>query len=58
LPEPLAHTGPDILWMTQQLSRLTPANIFREIQQLNQELLQALFEVRAKEGERTLRPAA
>jgi hypothetical protein len=42
---------PDLAWAVQQLARLTPLNLFDEIRQQNQELVQALQELQVCQAE-------
>jgi hypothetical protein len=42
---------PDLAWAVQQLARLTPLNLFDEIRQQNQELVQALHELQVCQAE-------
>lgn len=58
LPEQAAMSGPDIGWVARELSRLGPVDVFGEMQKLNQELLGALLEIRAFQGDRAMKPAA
>jgi hypothetical protein len=58
LPRELAMPPEDVAWVVQELARITPANLFEEIRQQNQELLHAFQELHAcrAEVERLTRP--
>jgi len=58
LPEKSALSEADIRWVTKEMGRQATVDIFGEIQKLNQELVQALLEVRAIQVEPPMRPAA
>jgi uncharacterized protein YneF (UPF0154 family) len=58
LPEQAPLTEADIRWLTMEMGRQARVDIFGEIQKLNQELVQALLEVQAIQGEGPMRPAA
>jgi hypothetical protein len=55
---PVAHE--DLSWVVRELERLTPPDLFEEVQTQNQELLRALLDVRALEERlaRVVTPAA
>lgn len=57
LPEKSLLSSVDIQWVMQQICRLTPVDIFGEIQKLNQDMLQALLNAREIPAE-SIRPAA
>ncbi len=60
LPRPPALPPEDLAWAVRELAQLTPANLFAEVQQQNQELLQAFHELHACQAEvqRLQRPDA
>jgi hypothetical protein len=56
LPEYAVLSEADLSWVIRQVCRLTPVDIFAEMQKLNQEILQALLG--REVGAKSIRPAA